>query len=443
MSGLSMAKSLRYLTAVGILSFPLIASAQGTAPKAAAPAARPAAQAAKPAGPVDKVIDMVKSGLSEDLVIRAIGKENLKADLGSADMIRLKKAGVSDKVIAAMDPASTSSAPAAASAPAPSSAPVAAVPAPAAAPAPAPAAADARRTAAVDEFDWAAVRTVSQSVFGTNVDIGKGIRAMLVKRVQEGGKMRVVERAKVNTVLKEQDFGASNRVKQGTNARIGQVRGADVYVMGDIVVFGRDDTNKRVRLGTFGIGGIASGVAVGKKEDKAVVVINYRIVDAETSEVIDTGEARGESKRESKGIGGMFGYSGGAAGGGIDMTSSNFAQTIIGEATIDAVDKIAAAMNAKIPGLPKKEVDIEARVADVSGGVVTIAAGANQGVAVGDRFEVFRIVSQIKDPVTGEVLDNKTEHLGVLVINSVRDRIASGTYTGSAVTNKDGLVRKQ
>jgi hypothetical protein len=52
-------------------------------------------------------------------------------------------------------------------------------------------------------------------------------------------------------------------------------------------------------------------------------------------------------------------------------------------------------------------------------------------------------VSQIKDPVTGEVLDNKTEHLGVLVINSVRDRIASGTYTGSAVTNKDGLVRKQ
>jgi curli biogenesis system outer membrane secretion channel CsgG len=319
---------------------------------------------------------------------------------------------------------------------------VAAAPAPAA-PAPAAAPADARRTAAVDEFDWAAVRTVSQSVFGTNVDIGKGIRAMIVKRVQEGGKMRVVERAKVNTVLKEQDFGASNRVKKGTNARIGQVRGADVYVMGDIVVFGRDDTNKRVKLGTFGIGGIASGVAVGKKEDKAVVVINYRLVDAETSEVIDTGEARGESKRESKGVGGMFGYSGGAAGGGIDMTSSNFAQTIIGEATIDAVDKIAAAMNAKIPGLPKKEIDIEARVADVSGGVVTSAAGTNQGVAVGDRFEVFRIVSQIKDPVTGEVLDNKTEHLGVLVINSVRDRIASGPYTGSAVSNKDGLVRKQ
>jgi curli biogenesis system outer membrane secretion channel CsgG len=443
MSGLSMAKSLRYLVAVGFLTFPVIALAQGAAPKAAAPAPRPAAQAAKAAGPVDKVIEMVKSGLSEDLVIRAIGKENLRADLGSSDMIRLKKAGVTDKVIAAMDPASATSAAAPASAPAPSSAPaVATAPAPVA-PAPASAAADARRTAAVDEFDWAAVRTVSQSVFGTNVDIGKGIRAMLVKRVQEGGKMRVVERAKVNTVLKEQDFGASNRVKKGTNARIGQVRGADVYVMGDIVAFGRDDTNKRVRLGTFGIGGIASGVAVGKKEDKAVVVINYRLVDAETSEVIDTGEARGESKRESKGIGGMFGYSGGAAGGGIDMTSSNFAQTIIGEATIDAVDKIAAAMNAKIPGLPKKEVDIEARVADVSGGVVTIAAGANEGVAVGDRFEVFRIVSQIKDPVTGEVLDNKTEHLGVLVINSVRDRIASGSYTGSAVTNKDGLVRKQ
>jgi curli biogenesis system outer membrane secretion channel CsgG len=437
MSGLLAAKSLRYLAATWLLTLPTVAAAQGTAPKATA--SRPAAQAAKPAGPVDTVLEMVASGLSEDLIIRSIAKENLKTDLGSADMVRLKKAGATDKVIAAMDPASGSSAPVAA--PAAPTAPVAASVAP-----PAPTAADPRagmRTAAVDEFDWAAVRTVSQSVFGTNVDIGKGIRAMLVKRVQEGGKMRVVERAKVNTVLKEQDFDASNRVKKGTGSRIGQIRGADVYVMGDIVVFGRDDQNKRVRLGSVGIGGVLGGVSVGKKTDKAVVVIDYRLVDAETSEVIDTGEARGESKRESKGVGGLFGYSGGIAGGAIDMTSSNFAQTIIGEATLDVVDKIAAVMNSKVPGLPKRDIDIEARVADVSGGVVTIAAGANDGIAVGDRFEVFRIVSQIKDPVTGEVLDNKTERLGELVINSVRDRISSGPYAGASVSSKDGLVRKQ
>ncbi len=56
-----------------------------------------------------------------------------------------------------------------------------------------------------------------------------------------------------------------------------------------------------------------------------MVAIDYRLIDAETSEVIATGEARGESVRKSSGIGGFGGaWGGGGGGGGIDMTSSNF-----------------------------------------------------------------------------------------------------------------------
>ena len=396
---------------------------------------------------------MATAGLGEDLIIRAIVKDNLKADLGVEDMVRLKKAGASDKIISAiMDPAAAASAPApaAAAAAAPAAAP-AATPAPApvaaaAPPPPPPVAVDPKsllRTAIIDEFEWAAVKTNAQAVFNTQIDVGKGIRAMLTNRVATAGKIRIVERAKINTVMKEQDFGASNRVKQGTNARIGQIRGADVYIMGDIVAFGRDDRDKRVAVGGIaGVPRVFGGLRVGKKEDKAVVVINYRIVDAETSEVIDTGEARGESKRTSSGMGGMFGVGNTAAGGGIDMTSSNFAQTIIGEATIDAVDKIAATMNTKIPGLPKKQVEIEALVADVAGNTVTLAAGSNDGIAVGDRFEVFKILSEIKDPKTGEVLDQKVEKAGEMVISAVRERIATGNYTGGAVAAKTSVARK-
>jgi curli biogenesis system outer membrane secretion channel CsgG len=296
------------------------------------------------------------------------------------------------------------------------------------------------RRAAIDEFDWATVKTTVQAVFGTNVDVGKGIRALLTKRVQEAGKFRVVERARVDTVLKEQDFGASNRVKQGTNARIGQVVGADIYLLGDITVFGRDDHDKRLALGSLGFGGPLGAVKIGSREQKAVVAINYRIVDAETSEIIDSGEARGESVRKSKGLGGIFGWSSGIVGGAVDMTSSNFAETIIGEAVIDATNKIAEAMNEKAATLPGRTVEIEARVADVTGHLVTIAAGSNQGVQVGQHFEVFKIVSEIKDPVTGEVLDNNVERLGELVIATVRERIASGQYTG-AVAAKGALVR--
>jgi len=394
------------------------------------------AQATKAAASVDKVIDMHKSGLGEDMIIRAIGRENLTAELTSDDMIKLKKAGVTDKVIVAMEPA-----PAAAATPAATADPAPAAAAPAARPA--VDSRDAQRRAAIDEFEWGAVSTSVAAIFGTQVNIGKGIRSLLTTRVQQGGKIRVVERGKVDTVMREQDFGASTRVRKGTNARVGQILGADVYLMGEIVAFGRDDRKKGVALGTLGFRGPLGGVRLGGSESKAVIVINYRLVDAETSEVIDTGEARGESSRKSKGVGGFFGTSGRVAGGSVDMSSSNFAETIIGEATIAAVDQLAEIMNEKVASLPVRQIDVEARVADVTGSSLTIAAGSNEGVVVGDRFDVFRILDEIKDPVTKEVLDLKVEKTGELTIGTVRDRIATGQYVGAAITTADGLVRKQ
>jgi len=445
-------RNVRILKAFGLLLMAgaLLAQTSTTTHKATA---KP-----KPATPVDKVVKMLKAGLGEDLVVKEIVKENLKADLSSDDMIRLKGAGATDRVISAMMDPSSAGGPAAPMAPIPPPpAPPADTQPPPAAAAPAPAATgggsgplptvtpDARsqmRRAAIDEFDFSTVKTSVQSVFQTNVDIGKGIRALLTTRLQQAGKIRIVERAKVNDLTKEQDFGASNRVKKGTNARIGQIIGADVYLMGDIVAFGRDDRNTKVNAGAFGVRGPFSHISVGKKTDKAVVVIDYRLVDAETSEVIDTGEARGESKRESKGFGGMFGVGGGAGGGGVDMSSSNFGQTIIGEATIDACDKLAAFMNSKVPTLPKKQVEIEARVADVSGKTVTLAAGSNDGIQVGDHFEIFHILSEIKDPVSGEVLDSKVEKTGEMVITAVRERVAFGQYTGGPVSVKSSTARK-
>jgi hypothetical protein len=87
----------------------------------------------------------------------------------------------------------------------------------------------------VDEFDYSTVKTQVQAVFNTQQDIGKGIRAMLVKRVADANNLVVVERAKIQNIMKEQDFNASNRVKQGSGARVGQISGADAQLSGDIV----------------------------------------------------------------------------------------------------------------------------------------------------------------------------------------------------------------
>jgi curli biogenesis system outer membrane secretion channel CsgG len=420
-----------------------VALAQAPAPKAA-PKAAPAKAATKAAAsPVDSVIESVKAGLSEALIIRTLKRDNKPLDLTPADLVKLKNAGVSENIIGVMlDPASAPAAAAAPAAPAP--APVAAAPAPApapepvaaaAAPAPAPSAAPTqaeKKRVIVDEFDYSTVKTAVQSVFNTQQDIGKGIRAMLVTRLAQANKVVVVERAKMATLTKEQDFNASNRVKQGSGARVGQISGADALLSGDIVVFGRDDKKRSVKGGGL-IGGVIGGIASSKNEDKAVVTIDYRLIDAETSEIIATGEAKGESVRKGNALGAIGGALGkGVAGVQVDMTSSNFAQTIIGEATQDCVNKLADILLEQTANMKKSVRPVEGRVADVSGKTLVLNVGSNDGVNVGEIFEVLRIVREVKDPVTKETLDVVTEKTGEMTITSVRDKVATGSYTGSA-----------
>ncbi len=407
-------------------------------------AAHKRSAAAKPASPVDSVIELVKSGMSESLIIKSLKKTNKPVDLSPADMVKLKEAGVSDNIIGVMlDPSAAVSPTAAPAAP-----PAAVAPPPAppvAEPAPAPPVASAppvepasagpitqaqKKRVIVDEFDYSTVKSSVQAVFNTQADIGKGIRAMLVKRMADANKVVVVERAKVDQLMAEQDRNAGNRVKQGSGARVGRISGADAVLAGDIVVFGRDDKKTNIGAGGFARYGPFGGLHVKKEEDKAVVVIDYRLIDAETSEVIATGEARGESIRKSSGFGGMGGSWGGGGGGGIDMTSSNFGQTIIGEATQDCVNKLGDILSQQATTMKKAVREVETRVADVSGGTMVIAAGANDGVNVGETFDILRVVREVRDPQTKELLDTITDPAGTLTITSVRDKIATGTYVG-------------
>jgi curli biogenesis system outer membrane secretion channel CsgG len=275
-----------------------------------------------------------------------------------------------------------------------------------------------------------------QAIFNTQANIGQGIRAMAQTRLTQDGKVVVVEREKMEAILKEQDNGAGNRVKPGSAPRIGKISGADAILAGDIVVFGRDD--KKKGGGVAGLGrvcawcGLAGAAAGGfKKEEKAVVVIDYRLIDAETSEIIATGEARGESKRSSMNWGAFAGGYNGAGAGSFDMTSSNFAETIIGEATKDCVDKLIAGFTTQAEAMKKRVREVEAYVADITGGSMMISAGSNDGVNAGETFEIFRVEKEVKDPVTKEVIDRVVTKVGECKIASVRDRSATGSYSGS------------
>jgi curli biogenesis system outer membrane secretion channel CsgG len=426
---------------------PKPAPAKPAATKPAAPA-RPAAAPA--ASALDKIFKMVTLKLPDASVVSSINAAGKSLKVTTDDLIRFKEAGASDNVIVALSNSMNGTPGAAAAPSAPStakSAPVAVAPAAATwntnlstivcdAPS-----SERKRVVAVDEFDYGTVQSQVAAVFGTQVDIGKGILAMFTKRLAEQGKFRIVERQNIKKVMAEQDFGASNRVKQGTQARLGRITGADAILMGTIVTFGRDD--KRKSVGGFGIGPRAlGGLKIKTGEDKAVVVISFRLVDAESSEVIATGEARGESSRKQNGVdlGALVNRGGGAAS--VDMTSANFGQTIIGEATMQSVDKLAADLNANEGKIQMRNLDIESRIAEVVGQQIYLSAGSFDGVNKCDRFEIHKIVKEVKDPVTKDVIDMVTEKVGDYVATEVRDRISIGAYNGSAKPEVGYLAKK-
>src|SRR5579872_5230487 len=94
---------------------------------------------------------------------------------------------------------------------------------------------------AVMNFEYGTVQTGVSGVFGSNVDIGKGIADMLVDRLVKDGSYSVIERKELDKVLGEQNFSNSNRADPSSAAKIGKVLGVSAIIIGSITEFGSDD----------------------------------------------------------------------------------------------------------------------------------------------------------------------------------------------------------
>ena len=304
-----------------------------------------------------------------------------------------------------------------------------------------------KRRIAVLDFDYATVTSNVYAYFGSNQDVGKGIADLLVTKLVQSGAYTVVERKQIEKIIAEQNFGASGRVDATTAAKIGKILGVDTLIMGSINTFGRDDSSKtnagggavRIpgRLPGFG------GMKVGREKAKAVVGVNFRMVNTTTAEIFYAGDARGESKRESTSVSGGGGIIGDVVGAGNqDMTSSNFASTIIGEAVYDAVGKLSAQLESKASSLPVVENKVEGTIADVAGSMVVLNVGKNAGLKVGDKLNVERPIKEVKDPDTGKVLRVLSDKIGEVVITEVDDVSAVGKYTGNQPAKIKDKVKK-
>ncbi len=286
---------------------------------------------------------------------------------------------------------------------------------------------------AVLSFDYGTVRSESSAIFGTDFDIGKGITDLLVEKLVNGGVFSVIERKVLDTIVSEQNISNSDRFDSNSAAKIGRLLGVDAIITGSITQFGRDDKSTNIGGGAvggitrrFGIGGI------GKKESKAVVGITARIINTDTAEILSVATGKGESKRSGTALLGAGGSSDTSAGGAVDMKSSNFANTILGEAVGKAIGSVASQLQENSNRISARAVKIEGLVADASGGELILNVGSKAGVKVGDRLAVARTGREIRDPSSGKVIRRIEESLGEVVITEVDELSSVGKFKGTA-----------
>jgi hypothetical protein len=208
----------------------------------------------------------------------------------------------------------------------------------------------------------------------------------------------------------------------------------DAIIIGSITQFGRDD--KSTNVGGGALGGVTRRYGLGGvKQSKATAVcaITARMVNTSTAEILASVTGKGESSRSGTGLLGAGGSTAGAAAGALDMRSSNFANTVLGEAVSQSVNSVAQQLNTKAGALPTTVVQIDGLVADAQpDGTVTINVGSKAGLKVGDKLDVKRKTREIRDPATGKVLRRVEDKLGEMVLTEVDEGSAVGKFTGPA-----------
>ena len=289
-----------------------------------------------------------------------------------------------------------------------------------------------KKRVAVLNFEYGTVKSNAQAIFGSDQDVGKGISDMLVQKLVEDGKYSVIERNALDKVLGEQNFSNSDRADASTAAKIGRILGVDAIIIGSITQFGRDDQHTNIGGGGFGGYGSKMGIGgIGTHKAKAVVGITARLVNTSTGEILAAVTGTGESSRSGTSLIGAGAGGGSGGGAGLDMGSSNFGQTILGEAVKAAVGDAATQLDNKAANLPTVKVSVSGLVADVSGNTLIINVGSKTGLKVGDTLDISRQVRTVKDPATGKVLKAITDKIGSGTVTQIDQDSATVTFTGT------------
>jgi curli biogenesis system outer membrane secretion channel CsgG len=227
-------------------------------------------------------------------------------------------------------------------------------------------------------------------------------------------KFSVVERDKLDLVLKEQGLAAGGALDPTTAAKVGKILGVKYIVVGGIDKFNIDNTGGGIRS----FGGIGGNVVQSK------VTVSMRFVDATTAERVVSISADGEVKKG----GGSF------RGNSLSRESEwGIASETIQKAAKAVVEKFTTGdYVARVTGAAAPPVVAEGKIIKVDGERAWINLGASSGVKVGDKYTIVSVGEALIDPDSGRKLGADEKQIGSGAVVDVQPEFAIITFTGKA-----------
>ena len=226
--------------------------------------------------------------------------------------------------------------------------------------------------------------------------LGTGASDILTTELVKLDKFDMYERDRLNSIISEQNLGASGRVDASTAAQIGKIAGVNYIITGAVTEYGK----------TKGGGG-GHGVSFGRTGYHATV--DVRMIDAVTGKIVfaDSGSASSSSTKVS-----VFGFGGG----------QSFNEKAATETMRQAIQQLAekiSSLNLTGSGKISAGGGISTNailIADVDGKTITLNKGTELGLIEGTVLTVKRKGKVIKDPATGKVLKIKYKTVGKIKV---------------------------
>jgi len=252
-------------------------------------------------------------------------------------------------------------------------------------------------------------------------DIGNAWGTVLTDLLFDSGRFIVLAESDMRgAALDEQDLAASGRAAQGAKApATGHLTPAQILVKGAITHVQSDASS--------GGGGIRiKGLRLGGKKKGAEINVTIYMVDSTTGQVLSSHSVIGKAKGKGASVG-YSTYDWGASFGG--EKNDNLGVAVAAAAGV-AVEWLVA----ELPSVPWRGT-----VVLVRDGRVYINRGSREGVALGQQF-VVGTTEVIRDPGTGEILDEIVSEIARLEVASVKEKLSiCNVVSGDAAALEPGL----